>query len=151
MLHQWIGVEPRTKVTVDDKQNGRKRPSKQTSQAYEESVKSAWNEGEADMELGTSDVERNERTMVEEEDESRYGIADLPPKKRRRTGKNGEAHAVYVVDHDDEDVPSDGGTSEEEEYDVRGSKKQARRSYWLRKAHNSLADNDYPPGGDSVL
>lgn len=139
-------------MSVDVKQNGHKPPSKSTSQVYEESVKSAWGEGEGDMELGTSEVGIDDRKAVEEveEEESRYGIADQPPKKRRRSGTKKDLHTVYVSDDEDEDGgPSplyvgenDGVSEEEEEYDVGGgdgdfsSNKRAKakkRSYWLSK------------------
>lgn len=151
VLHQWLGVVPEATITVDVKQNGEKSPNKSTSQANEESVRSAWNEGEADMELESSDVEVNDRRVAEE---SRYDIADLPPKKRRRTGKSKDIHTVFVLDDEDEEgenVAEGNGTTEEEaEYDVAGSaddgqpgsSRQTRRSYWLSKANSGVVDSE---------
>lgn len=146
VLHRMLGVEPRVPVTLDVKQKGSKPPKKSTSRAYEESVKLAWNDKEAGRDSG----EEEKVEDVEEEEESRYGIADQPPRKRKRTGKGTDLHTVYVSDDEDEEGElslnvkfNDGVSEEEREYDVGGSgddepksnssKREKTRSYWLSK------------------
>lgn len=106
---------PRTPVVYDGsvtsgsgsnaKANG--KPHSGAARARQESVNDAW--AEADMVL--SDAETSPAAAARgEEQEGRYAIGLLPPKKRRKTGKYpADAHVVtFAVDSDDsseDDLP----------------------------------------------
>ena len=125
-----------------------------------DSIRTAWEAADTDMESGDEQVARVSRE--EEEEESRYDIRDkkLPPKKRRRIGTEKDMHTVYTSDEDEDDGPGSGGGREslivhanmeqsseesdedgidveEAEYDVGGNDERERakskRSYWLSK------------------
>lgn len=130
------------------------------SREANDSVRTAWEAADTDMESGDEQVSRVSRE--EEQEESRYDIRDkkLPPKKRRRIGTEKDMHTVYTSDEDEDEWPGMGGgreslivhaaieqsseesdedsvEAEEAEYDVGGDDKReratSRRSYWLSK------------------
>ncbi|KAJ3540390.1 hypothetical protein NM688_g6231 [Phlebia brevispora] len=160
-LHRMLGVEPAVPIvlsgTSSDKHNGIKR-----SKEGEESIRSAWEEADADPQSPTA------RKELVEEEESRYDIETrLPPKKRRRHGTKANSH-VYIsddedddergdddktplvvhalVDSDEEDPAAMSFSEQEDAYDIDGSddsasepetraeKARRTRSYWLSKA-----------------
>lgn len=87
--------------TSNGKPNGKKHPRT-------EDVHDAW--AEADTVLSDEDEERAGHARVAEEQDGRYAIGLLPPKKRRKTGKHAsDAHVVtFTADSDDSDSDSDG-------------------------------------------
>ncbi|OBZ65685.1 Poly(A) RNA polymerase cid14 [Grifola frondosa] len=147
VLHRMLGVVPQETMaprTPQPERNGKTRA------AEEESVKSAWEEADMDLESAEEDAK------FEAEDESRYEIRrSQPPKKRRRVGGKQDLHTVYTTDDDDDGIgggPSadddgDGTSEEEHEYDLsvlddrnqNGSRSRRseggsrKRSYWLSK------------------
>ncbi len=117
--------------------------------AEEESVHSAWEEADEELEL---DDRRHEKA---DEEESRYGIdVRQPPKKRRRLGTHMDVHTVFTTDEEevyDLDDPEDdmeealqvsgqGGRIPKE----RSEKSERTRSYWLSKAMggSGLSDSE---------
>lgn len=106
----------------------------------ESSVRNAWKEAE-----GASDDEYRHRhrqePKIEDDEGGRYEIGrSLPPRKRRRMGRQEDKHTVFIPDDDDDGH----NTSEEELHYVSDTSRanrrerynpvnEKRRSYWLSK------------------
>ncbi|KAJ7286498.1 hypothetical protein C8J57DRAFT_665057 [Mycena rebaudengoi] len=93
----------RTPVVVDGRGANGKLPASSSSQSRAESVQNAWAEADNDDEAGHSG-QQGQRARGSDEQDGRYAIGLLPPKKRRKTGKYpADAHVVTYTTSDEED------------------------------------------------
>lgn len=146
VMHRLAGVKP-LPVVVDDanvRKSEQKVSSASSKQKASHAVEKEWNGKGADRDSDNEDNYRDRRHRQPADDEGgRYAIERQPPKKRRKTGRSTDSHAVYFVG-DDEDDTEGAINLDDEEYmsdesaEERpsrpdSSKNDNKRSYWLSK------------------
>lgn len=154
-LHNIVGVRPLPAIVkeISFRKLHQKEPSVSKSKASR-AVESIWDTEDLsydfDHEEFSSSGHRHRRAADEER--GRYDIGLQPSRKKRKTGRESDAHKVVFVDDDDYDENDEerrADDEEEEEYmslesesdDERrpslsrrsSAKSDHRRSYWLSK------------------
>ncbi|KAF9478502.1 hypothetical protein BDN70DRAFT_906733 [Pholiota conissans] len=152
VLHRVTGVKPLpTVVTANGGQKA--APSSSSARASHE-VKSAWNDRDVDRDSDYEDGYRSRHHQLADDEGGRYDIGRQPPKKRRKTGRSEDAHAVYFEDDEEdtdgarrEDAEYMSDESEDEERSIRDGvprdgvpRNDNKRSYWLSKRSGIDAD-----------
>ncbi|PCH37934.1 hypothetical protein WOLCODRAFT_148891 [Wolfiporia cocos MD-104 SS10] len=141
VLHQMLGITPQTglsaKAPPSSEPKGKGRINK-------ERVKSAWEDTETDMKLG-SEARNDKNAAVRVREEDRYQLEKRlqPPRKRRRLDRESDGHAVFTTDDEDREsreYEAYGVDPESEEdgrssaFKPRGSRRRDKQDYWLSKS-----------------
>jgi len=161
VLHRMLGITPQVITTPTPSHTA---AHGQTRVAYEESVKTAWEE--ADINLGSDHI--RDADDIDHETESRNGGGRREPqKKRHKPGREQDMHAIFTTDDEDADDgrsrrDGDGLSDDQQEYDLgalddveadlveagetkygmeRRSSSSAKRDYWLSKGFTGIASD----------
>ena len=144
-LHNIVGVKPLPVIVKSSDEIGSRKPESSRSKSKaSRAVESIWDTEDTSHALDHEEYYsrgRRHRPAADEE-RGRYDIGQ-PSKKRRKMGRESDAHTVVFVDDDDEERRTDedeerGYMSFEDErrpaLSRRSSEKSGRRrSYWLSK------------------
>lgn len=151
VLHRVVGIKPLPTVVTangytDSRHHTQNTSSSSKSNASRGAVNSAWDGRDADHDSDHEDGYRDRHHIPADDEGGRYAIGRQPPKKRRKTGRSEDSHAVYFVDDEEdtdgarrEDFEAGEYMSDESEVEERPSrsgvpKNDNKRSYWLSKA-----------------
>lgn len=156
-LHNIVGVKPlpvivKSSDEISFRRSHQKEPPLSKSKASR-AVESVWDTEDADHDYDHEELSSrgHRHRPAADEERGRYDIGLQPSKKRRKTGRESDAHTVVFVDDDDDENDEEQRANEEEEREYMSfesdgdderrpslsrrssAKSDHRRSYWLSK------------------
>ncbi|KIM48612.1 hypothetical protein M413DRAFT_82359 [Hebeloma cylindrosporum] len=154
-LHKIVGARPLPVVVKSSDEISFRKPAERESSSSKSkasrAVESVWDTEDASHDFDHEEYysRRHRHRPAADEERGRYDIGQQPSKKRRKTGRESDAHTVVFVDDDDDEEERRADEMEDGEYmsldsesddDRRpklsrrsSAKSDHRRSYWLSK------------------